>query len=153
MNKILAAASAALISPGSVAAQDIDVSKADKRTQTKGSAQFFTGGTMVDALFPADNGRHANGGHVTFEPGARTKWHTHPAGQTLIVTEGSGWIVQWNGEHREIKTGDVVWIPPSVKHWHGASTDTSMRHIALQESIDGKNVDWLEEVSDEQYRK
>ncbi len=154
MNKILAtAASAAILSTGAASAQNVEVSKAETRQQTKGSDEYFTGTTSVDALFPADNGRHANGGHVTFQPSARTAWHTHPAGQTLIVTSGTGWITQWNGERREIKTGDVAWIPPGVKHWHGAGADTSMSHIALQESIDGKNVDWLEQVSEDQYKK
>ena len=151
MNKILAGASAALISTGSVAAQDIDVSKADRRTQTKGSAQFFTGTTMVDALFPADNGRHANGGHVTFEPGARTAWHTHPLGQTLIVTTGFGRVQRWGEPIQEIRPGDVVWIAPNEKHWHGASPNTAMTHIAIQEKLDGQPANWLEHVSDEQY--
>jgi quercetin dioxygenase-like cupin family protein len=150
---IVTAASAALLSAGPASAQNIELSQGSTRAKTNGSEQYFTGSVAVDALFAADNGRHANGGHVTFQPGARTAWHTHPAGQTLIVTSGSGWIVQWNGERREIKTGDVVWIPPSVKHWHGAAADTSLSHIALQESVNGKNVDWLEQVSDDQYRK
>jgi quercetin dioxygenase-like cupin family protein len=154
MNKMIAtAATAAFLSAGGASAQTIEVSKATVRQQTKGSDQYFTGSVAVDALFPADNGRHANGGHVTFQPGARTAWHIHPAGQTLIVTSGTGWIVQWDGERREIKTGDVVWIPPNVKHWHGASSEASMSHIALQESVNGKNVDWLEQVSEDQYKK
>jgi quercetin dioxygenase-like cupin family protein len=154
MNRIIAtAASAALLSAGSALAQNIEVSTAAARQQTKGSDRYFTGSVIVDGLFSADNGRHANGGHVTFQPGARTAWHSHPAGQTLIVTSGTGWIVQWNGERREIRQGDVVWIPPNVKHWHGAAADTTMSHIALQESVEGKNVEWLEQVSEDQYKE
>jgi quercetin dioxygenase-like cupin family protein len=92
-------------------------------------------------------------GHVTFAPGARTAWHTHPAGQILIVTYGTGWIQQWGAERREIKPGDVVWIPPGVKHWHGGTATNGMSHMAIQEMVDGRNVDWLEKVSDEQYGK
>lgn len=107
---------------------------------------------MVDPLFAATANTRATGGHVTFEPGARSAWHTHPAGQTLIVTSGIGWVQQWGGERREIKPGDVIWTPPGVKHWHGATATNGMRHIAIQEQVDGKVVDWMEQVSDEQYR-
>ena len=94
-----------------------------------------------------------NAGSVTFEPGARTAWHTHPLGQTLIITSGLGWVQYDGGSIEEVRPGDVVWFPPGLKHWHGASPTTAMTHIAIQESLDGKNVDWLEKVSDEQYRK
>ena len=93
-----------------------------------------------------------SGGHVTFEPGARSAWHTHPVGQTLVITSGLGWVQQWGGPKQEVRAGDVVWFAPGIKHWHGASASTAMTHIAIQEAVDGKNVDWLEQVSDEQYR-
>ena len=93
----------------------------------------------------------ATGGHVTFEPGARSAWHTHPAGQILIVTSGVGWVQEWEGEKREIRPGDVIWTPPGVKHWHGATATNGMSHIAIQDAVDGKNVDWLEKVGEEQY--
>ena len=95
----------------------------------------------------------STGGHVTFEPGARSAWHTHPAGQILIVTSGVGWVQEWNGDKREIRPGDVIWTPPGVKHWHGATATNEMSHVAIQELVDGRNVDWMEDVSDEQYRK
>ena len=94
-----------------------------------------------------------SGGSVTFEPGARTAWHTHPLGQTLIITAGLGWVQREGGAIEEVRAGDVVWFPPGLKHWHGATPTTAMTHIAVQESIDGKNVDWMEKVSDDQYRK
>ncbi len=106
---------------------------------------------MVDPLMGARTQTRVGAGHVTFEPGARSAWHTHPAGQILIVTSGTGWVQDWGGEKREIKPGDVVWIPPGVKHWHGATATNAMRHIAVQETIDGRNVDWMEKVTDEQY--
>jgi quercetin dioxygenase-like cupin family protein len=94
-----------------------------------------------------------SGGLVTFEPGARSAWHTHPVGQILIVTAGVGHVQRWGGPIEEIRPGDVIWIPPGVKHWHGATASTGMTHIAIQEQLDGKVVDWMEKVSDEQYRK
>lgn len=94
---------------------------------------------------------HTSGAYVTFEPGARSAWHTHPLGQTLIVTAGTGWVQQEGGEKQDIKPGDVIWIPPGVKHWHGATATNGMTHIAIQEQLDGKNVEWMEQVSDEQY--
>jgi quercetin dioxygenase-like cupin family protein len=104
-------------------------------------------------LFAAPDPARASGGQVTFEPGARTAWHTHPLGQTLIVTAGLGWLQREGGQVEEIRPGDVVWFPPGLKHWHGASPTTAMTHIAIQESVGGKTVDWLEKVGDEQYRK
>jgi quercetin dioxygenase-like cupin family protein len=106
----------------------------------------------VDPLFAAVEPSRVSGGHVTFEPGARSAWHTHPAGQILIVTSGLGWVQEWGGPKQEIRPGDVVRIAPGVKHWHGASATTGMTHIAIQEAVDGKNVDWMEQVSDEQYQ-
>jgi quercetin dioxygenase-like cupin family protein len=106
---------------------------------------------VLDPLFGTTEHTHATGDHVTFAPGARTAWHTHPAGQTLIVTTGTGWVQEWGGAKHEIKPGDVVWIPPGVKHWHGATASTLMRHIAITEMVDGNTVEWLEHVGDEQY--
>lgn len=106
----------------------------------------------IDPLFQAPEPARVGGASVTFEPGARTAWHTHPLGQTLIVTAGLGWVRRDGGPVEEIRPGDVVWIPPGVKHWHGASATTAMTHLAIQESLDGKPVEWLEKVSEEQYR-
>jgi quercetin dioxygenase-like cupin family protein len=106
---------------------------------------------VIDPLFEASEHTHATGGLVTFEPGARTAWHTHPAGQTLIVTSGTGWVQESGGERRQIQPGDVIWIPPNVKHWHGATTTNRMSHIAITNMVDGRNVDWLEQVSDVEY--
>jgi quercetin dioxygenase-like cupin family protein len=117
-----------------------------------GPAETFTGAVRIDPLFDANPPSRVSGGRVTFEPGARTAWHTHPFGQTLIVTAGAG-IQQWGGPTQEIREGDVVWIPPGQKHWHGATATTRMTHIAIQEFLDGKNVEWLERMSDEQYRR
>ena len=119
----------------------------------KGPADWFTGTVRIDPLFPAKAPARAAGASVTFEPGARTAWHTHPLGQTLIITAGFGWVQQEGGPVEEVRPGDVVWFPPGVKHWHGASPTTAMTHTAIQEALDGKVVDWLEHVSDEQYRK
>jgi quercetin dioxygenase-like cupin family protein len=108
---------------------------------------------IVEPLFGAKNSMPATGGLVSFAPGARSAWHTHPAGQMLIVTAGTGWVQEEGGEKREIKPGDVIWTPPGVKHWHGATATTSMSHIAITNIVDGRNVDWLEKVSEDQYRK
>jgi quercetin dioxygenase-like cupin family protein len=133
--------------------KQMEVTTSGSRQTTKGPAEYFTGAVFVDPLFSATDHTRISGGHVTFAPGARSAWHTHPAGQVLIVTDGVGWVQEWNGEKREIKAGDVVWTPPGVKHWHGATSTTSMRHIAIQEMVDGKNVTWMEQVSDAQYGK
>ncbi|MCF6121311.1 cupin domain-containing protein [Mesorhizobium muleiense] len=117
-----------------------------------GPADYFTGTVRIDALFLAPEPARVGGASVTFEPGARTAWHTHPLGQTLIVTAGLGRVQREGAPVEEIRPGDVVWIPPGVKHWHGASATTAMTHLAIQESLDGKPVEWLEKVSDEQYR-
>jgi quercetin dioxygenase-like cupin family protein len=117
----------------------------------KGPDEFFTGTVRVDRLFQADQPARVGGASVTFEPGARTAWHTHPLGQTLIVTSGCGWAQREGGPIETIRPGDVVWFPPHEKHWHGATPTTAMTHIAIQESLDGKAVDWMEKVSDEQY--
>ncbi|MDW3117957.1 cupin domain-containing protein [Roseovarius pacificus] len=117
-----------------------------------GPEAYFTGTVRVDPLFTAEEPGRAGGAHVTFEPGARTAWHTHPAGQTLIVTFGRGRVQREGGPIEEISQGDVVWFPADEKHWHGASPDTAMSHIAIQESIDGSPVTWMEKVSDEDYQ-
>ena len=118
----------------------------------RGPAECFTGTVRLDPLFKASEPARASGAYVTFEPCARSNWHTHPLGQTLIVTSGCGFVQSWGGPIRVIGPGDVVWCPPGEKHWHGASPTTSMTHIAIQEELNGRVVDWLEKVSDEQYR-
>ena len=117
----------------------------------KGPAEYFTGTVRVDPLFQAPAPARVSGASVTFEPGARTAWHTHPLGQTLIVTVGCGRVQREGGPVEEIRPGDVIWFPPGEKHWHGASPTSAMTHTAIQEQLDGKAVDWLEKVSDQQY--
>jgi quercetin dioxygenase-like cupin family protein len=129
----------------------IAVTPIGSQPSAEGPANYFTGNVRIDSLFQAAAPARVGGGTVTFEVGARTAWHTHPLGQTLIVTAGAGLVQEWDGPVREIRPGDVVWIPPGVKHWHGASTTNAMTHIAIAEASDGKAVDWLEKVSDEQY--
>lgn len=118
----------------------------------KGSVEWFTGTVRVDPLFTSVEPGRANGASVTFEPGSRTAWHSHPLGQTLIVTAGCGRAQRWGGPVEEIRPGDVIWFPPGEKHWHGAAPTTAMTHIAIQERLDGKVVDWMEHVSGEQYQ-
>ena len=130
----------------------MEIRRSGSQPSSKGPADWFTGTVRIDPLFQAGPPARIAGASVTFEPGARTAWHTHPLGQTLIVTAGLGWAQRWGGTIEEIRPGDVVWFPPGEKHWHGASADTAMMHIALQEQLDGKAVDWLEHVSEEQYR-
>ncbi|MFK4386277.1 quercetin dioxygenase-like cupin family protein [Bradyrhizobium sp. USDA 336] len=134
-------------------AMDIGITKNGSRPSQKGSQDWFTGTVRVDPLFQAPDPARVGGGQVTFEPGARTAWHTHPLGQTLIVTAGLGWVQRDGGPVEEIRPGDVVWVPPGLKHWHGASPTTAMTHIAIQESVNGRNVEWLEKVSDAQYQR
>jgi quercetin dioxygenase-like cupin family protein len=130
----------------------MEIKRNGSRPSGKGPVEYFTGAVRVDMLFqPADPSRVA-GAHVTFEPGARTTWHTHPLGQTLIVTSGCGWAQREGGPIEQIQPGDVVWFEPGEKHWHGATATTAMTHIAIQEQLDGKTVDWMEQVSDEQYQ-
>jgi quercetin dioxygenase-like cupin family protein len=117
----------------------------------RGPSDWFSGTVRVDALFPADGGRRANAVTVTFEPGARTHWHTHPLGQTLLIMQGLGWVQRDGGPREEVRPGDVVFFEPEEKHWHGASAQVAMCHIAIQEAYEGKHVDWLETVTDEQY--
>lgn len=129
----------------------VKVTRVGMQPSTQGPAEYFTGAVRIDSRFQGSAPARVGGGIVTFEPGARTAWHTHPLGQTLIVTAGVGLVQQWEASVQEIKPGDVVWIPPGVKHWHGATAATGMTHIAIAESLDGKAADWLEKVSDEQY--
>jgi quercetin dioxygenase-like cupin family protein len=130
----------------------MEIKRIGSQPSGKGPAEYFTGAVRVDPLFSPPEPARAGGSSVTFEPGARTAWHTHPLGQTLIVTAGCGWVRREGGPVEEIRAGDVVWIPPGVKHWHGATATTAMTHIAVQEKLDGKPVDWLEQVGDEQCR-
>ena len=130
---------------------DMDIKRAGSQPSQKGPAEWFTGTVRIDPLFQAPAPARAAGASVTFEPGARTAWHTHPLGQTLIVTAGVGRVQRWGGPVEEIRPGDVVWFAPGEKHWHGAAPTTAMTHIAIQEAQDGKVVEWLEHVSDEQY--
>lgn len=118
---------------------------------SRGPEQYFTGTVRVDPLFKAPAPARASGAYVTFEPCARSNWHTHPLGQTLIVTAGFGLVQSWGGPIRVLRPGDVVSCPPGEKHWHGAAPNTAMTHIAIQEELDGKVVDWMEKVTDEQY--
>lgn len=133
--------------------QSVTVQRAGSQPPSIGAAQNFTGSVRVDGRFQGSAPARISGGTVTFEPGARTAWHTHPLGQTLIVTAGAGLVQHWGGTIQAIKPGDTVWIPPGVKHWHGASATTGMTHVAISEALDGKTVEWLEHVSDEQYRR
>lgn len=129
----------------------MDIQRSGSQASTKGSAEYFTGAVRIDPLVITPDPARVNAASVTFEPGARTAWHTHPLGQTLIVTAGRGLAQRWGGPVEEIRPGDVVSILPGEKHWHGASATTAMTHIAIQERQNGKFVDWLEPVSDEQY--
>ncbi len=129
----------------------MDIRRNGSRPSGKGPADYFTGQVRVDPLFEAPAPARVRGASVTFEPGARTAWHTHPLGQTLIVISGLGRVRRWGGEIEEIRPGDVVWFAPGEKHWHGAGPATAMTHIAIQEELGGKVVDWMEKVSDEQY--
>ena len=131
----------------------MDIKRVGTQASTKGPAEWFTGTVRIDSMFDRTDPARVGGGVVTFEPGARTAWHTHPLGQTLIVTSGCGWVQQEGGPVEEIRPGDVVWFPPGVKHWHGATATTAMTHINIHEKLDGKAVDWMEKVTDEQYRK
>jgi quercetin dioxygenase-like cupin family protein len=131
----------------------MEIKRVGSQASTKGSADWFTGTVRIDPLFQANAPARAVGASVTFEPGARTAWHTHPLGQTLLVTAGCGWAQREGGPIEEIHPSDVVWFPPNEKHWHGATTSTAMTHIAIQEALDGKVVDWMEKVSDEEYQK
>ncbi len=130
----------------------MDIKRIGSQPSGTGPSAYFTGTVRIDPLFEAHDPARGLGASVTFEPGARTAWHTHPLGQTLIVTAGCGRAQRWGGPIEEIRPGDVIWIPPGEKHWHGATATTAMTHIAIVEQLDGKSADWMEPVSDEQYR-
>jgi quercetin dioxygenase-like cupin family protein len=129
----------------------MNIQRCGSQPSGKGPDEYFTGNVRIDPLFSAEEPSCVSGASVTFEPGARTAWHTHPLGQVLIVTSGCGWTQCWGGPIVEIRAGDVVRCPPGHKHWHGATPTTAMTHIAIQEALDGKAVEWLEKVGDEQY--
>ena len=131
----------------------MDIKRIGSQAANKGSSDWFTGTVRIDPLFQAPLPARVQGASVTFEPGARTAWHTHPLGQTLIVTAGCGWVQRDGEPIEEVRPGDVVWFPPGEKHWHGATPITAMTHIAIQEQLDGKAVDWREKVSEEQYHR
>jgi quercetin dioxygenase-like cupin family protein len=131
---------------------DMDIKRSGSQPSSRGPAEWFTGTVRIDPLIQAQHPARVAGASVTFEPGARTAWHTHPLGQTLIVTAGAGLAQRWGGPIEAIRPGDVIWFAPGEKHWHGASATTAMTHLAIQEQLDGKAVDWMEHVSDEQYQ-
>jgi quercetin dioxygenase-like cupin family protein len=131
----------------------LEISKSRSRQSSKGPLEWFTGAVNVNPLFEARDPARTSGAYLTFEPGARTAWHTHPLGQILIIASGMGWVQGEGGPIEEVRAGDVVWFPPKLKHWHGATPTTGMSHVAIQEALNGSPVDWMEKVSDEQYRK
>ena len=130
----------------------MEIKRSGSRPSGKGSPDYFTGSVRMDPLFEAPDPARVRGSLVTFEPGARTAWHTHPLGQTLIVVSGCGWVQRQGGPVEPIHPGDVVWFPPGEKHWHGATPTTAMTHIAIQEALDGQAVTWLEQVADAEYQ-
>ena len=130
----------------------MELKRSGSQPSAKGPAEYFTGAVRIDPLFRAPDPARVVCSSVPFEPGARTAWHTHPLGQTLIVTVGCGLVQRWGGPIEDIRPGDVVWVPPGEKHWHGAAATTAMTHMAIQEHLNGKTADWLEKVSDEQYQ-
>jgi quercetin dioxygenase-like cupin family protein len=129
----------------------MQITRSGSQKSEKGPADYFTGQVRIDARFSTTAPARTGGATVTFEPGARTAWHTHPLGQTLLITSGLGWVQVEGGPREEVRPGDIVWFPPGEKHWHGASATTAMSHIAIAEALDGKSVDWMEKVSDAQY--
>jgi len=154
MKSLIAATTLALtmLEPVAAAEPELRIARAGTRTVNAAPAENFTGNVKVEMLFTPAGPDRASAGSVTFSPGARTAWHQHPLGQRLVVTAGVGRVQRWGGPVEEIRVGDVVEIPPNVKHWHGAAPDSAMTHIAITEQLDGKVADWLEKVSDEQYR-
>ena len=147
-----AAALAALAAPTQSKESRMEIKRIGSRPSGKGPAEWFTGAVRIDPLFEAPDPARVAGASVTFEPGARTAWHTHPLGQTLVVTAGVGWAQREGGPVEEIRPGDVVWFAPGEKHWHGATPTLAMTHLAVQERQDGRAVDWMEHVTDAQYR-
>jgi quercetin dioxygenase-like cupin family protein len=148
-------AAPALLRAGAISHKErhMEITRVGSAASVKGNPEYFTGTVRIDPLFQPQAPARTSAGSVTFEPGARSAWHTHPLGQTLLITAGCGWVQQDGGPVEEVHPGDVVWFPPGVKHWHGATPTTAMTHIAIQEAVDGKVGDWLEPVTDEQYRK
>lgn len=134
-----------------VADQSMTIVRNGEQASIMGAPANFVGNARIDPLFAAQAPSKVSAGYVTFQPGARSMWHTHPLGQTLVVTAGTGWVQREGAERQVIKPGDVIWTPPGVKHWHGATSTTGMTHMAIQEALDGKNVEWLEPVSEAQY--
>ena len=130
----------------------MDIKRSGSQPSGKGEAEYFTGSVRIDPLFPANNPARAGGVSVTFEPGARTAWHSHPLGQNLIVTAGCGLVQSWGAPVKKIRPGDVIWSSPGEKHWHGATPTTAMTHISIVEQLNGKSADWMEKVSDEEFR-
>ena len=152
MNCFVGVAAALLIfGAAPVAAESTVISPNGSRPSAKGAAANFTGDVIIEPLYGTNEHTSSTGGQVIFAPAARSAWHTHPAGQILIVTAGTGWVQEEGGQKREIKPGDVIWTPRGVKHWHGAAATSSMSHIAITNMVGGKNVDWMEQVSEEQY--
>jgi quercetin dioxygenase-like cupin family protein len=131
----------------------MEITRAGSQPSTKGPDDWFTGMVRIDPLFQPKDPARAAAAIVTFEPGARTAWHTHPLGQTLIITSGVGFVQREGGVIEEVRPGDVIWFPPGLKHWHGAPPTTAMTHIAIQEVLNGKMVEWMEKVTDDQYRR
>jgi quercetin dioxygenase-like cupin family protein len=131
----------------------MEIKRSGAEPSRRGPAEWFSGTVRLDPLFQPPKPARVVGALVTFEPGARTAWHTHPLGQTLVITTGLGWVQSEGGPIEEVRPGDVVWFPPNQRHWHGATPTNAMSHIAIQESLDGTNVEWLEHVSDAQYRR
>ncbi|MEZ2131957.1 MULTISPECIES: cupin domain-containing protein [unclassified Sinorhizobium] len=144
---------AAILAPFALlaASANAETMEVRKPAAAPGTAENFTGDVLVAPLFSPAQHSQTSGGHVTFEAGARSAWHSHPAGQTLIVTSGTGWVQEEGGKKREIRPGDVIWTPPGVMHWHGATDDSAMSHIAITEVVDGSNVEWMQKVTDAQY--
>src|SRR5262245_55733582 len=130
----------------------MEIQRCGAKASVKGSADWFTGAVRIDPLFDRAEPARVAGASVTFEPGARTAWHTHPLGETLVVTGGCGWAQRWGGPKEEIRPGDVVWFEPGEKHWHGATATAALAHLAIQEKLDGKAVEWMEQVSEEEYQ-
>jgi quercetin dioxygenase-like cupin family protein len=131
----------------------MQITRLGTQPSRKGPAEYFTGEVRIDPLFQAPDPARVSAVSATFEPGARTAWHTHPLGQALVITAGVGWVQREGGPIEEVRPGDVVWFPPELKHWHGATPTTAMTHTAIQEVLNGANVCWMEKVSDEQYRR
>lgn len=138
---------------GDSSAQGIRVSRAAERSARPAPADYFTGQVTIEMLFSPEAPARTSAARVTFQPGARTAWHRHPLGQILIVTDGAGWVQEWGKPAIEIRAGDVVRIPPGVKHWHGAQANASMTHLAIQEQLEGQTAEWLEKVTDKEYPK